>query len=68
MPNDALDRIVGCAHYHKMTSARELLRETGWSKSKRFAGEVIAIINKSATPLGTSDQRDVVRVIDKGYV
>ncbi|KAF8130334.1 hypothetical protein EV363DRAFT_1167689, partial [Boletus edulis] len=44
MTNATLDRIVDCLHYNKITSPQPLLlRETGWSKSKRFAGEVIAI-------------------------
>jgi len=51
MPNAILDRIVDCAHHHKILNMQDLRREMGWSDAERFGDEVLAVIMQYAAPL-----------------
>ncbi|KIJ14139.1 hypothetical protein PAXINDRAFT_79821 [Paxillus involutus ATCC 200175] len=50
MPNSTLDRIIDCAHHRKIQTHQDLKRETGWTDSDQFGNEVIALIQRHATP------------------
>lgn len=44
MTNDVLQRIIDCAHHHKINTSEELRRETGWAKAEQYSTEVLEII------------------------
>ena len=44
LPNVILDRIVDCAHWHKLNTADDLERETDWYHASDYGSEVIDII------------------------
>ncbi|KAG1762510.1 P-loop containing nucleoside triphosphate hydrolase protein [Suillus placidus] len=46
MPDSVLDRIVDCAHHHKVSTTDDLRKETRWSAVDRFGSDVIAIIQR----------------------
>jgi hypothetical protein len=51
MPNDILQRIVDCAHHHKIKTTGDLAKETRWSRVEEFGAEVLEIITShSPTP------------------
>ncbi|KIK91052.1 hypothetical protein PAXRUDRAFT_13993 [Paxillus rubicundulus Ve08.2h10] len=43
MTNVLLDRIIDCAHHHKIHTIQELWKETSWTDSEKY-GEVLTII------------------------
>ncbi|KAG2074483.1 hypothetical protein BDR04DRAFT_1007874, partial [Suillus decipiens] len=44
MPDSVLDRIIDCAHQHKISTIDDLRKETKWSAADRFGSDVIAIV------------------------
>ncbi|KAG1883645.1 hypothetical protein F4604DRAFT_1575703, partial [Suillus subluteus] len=44
MPDSVLDRIIDCAHHHKISTTDDLCKETKWSAVDCFGSDVIAII------------------------
>ncbi|KAG2060972.1 hypothetical protein BDR06DRAFT_854745, partial [Suillus hirtellus] len=44
MPNDILNRIVDCAHFHKIKSPTDLLKETHWSGVDEHGDDIVALI------------------------
>lgn len=48
MPNYVLNRVVDCAHHHKLQTIQDLRKETTWSDVDRFGEEVLAIIQRHA--------------------
>ncbi|KAG1857236.1 hypothetical protein C8R48DRAFT_607597 [Suillus tomentosus] len=44
MPNDILDCIVDCAHFHKIKSPTDLLKETHWSGVDEHGDDIVALI------------------------
>ncbi|KAH7904952.1 P-loop containing nucleoside triphosphate hydrolase protein [Hygrophoropsis aurantiaca] len=44
MPDFVLDRIVQCAHFHKIQSITDLQKETRWSGIEKHGSEVVALI------------------------
>ncbi|KAJ7710453.1 hypothetical protein B0H17DRAFT_914615, partial [Mycena rosella] len=67
MPDDVLQCIVDCAHFHKILTAAQLLKETRWHRVSEDGEHLLALIRQhhpappppppptdaSATPLGT---------------
>ncbi|KAG1803246.1 uncharacterized protein BJ212DRAFT_1285275 [Suillus subaureus] len=53
LPNCMLDRIVNCAHHHKINSIFDLKKETGWMDSDRFGNEIITLIQRHAPPIAS---------------
>ncbi|KIJ04907.1 hypothetical protein PAXINDRAFT_103972 [Paxillus involutus ATCC 200175] len=51
MPNSILDRIIDCAHHHKINTIQDLRKETGWTDAELFGEEVIGIIQRCTAPL-----------------
>ncbi|KAF9234054.1 hypothetical protein BU15DRAFT_8658, partial [Melanogaster broomeanus] len=51
MTNALLDRIIDCAHHHKIHTIQDLKKETSWTNSKKYGEEVVAIIRQHAAPL-----------------
>lgn len=45
MTDETVDRIVDCAHYHKVQSLADLKKETGWVDADRFSNEIIELTN-----------------------
>ncbi|KAG1867739.1 hypothetical protein F4604DRAFT_1584971 [Suillus subluteus] len=52
MPNSILDRIVECAHFSKIRSTADLVKETCWSGANKHGNEIIALIHQ-VCPLPT---------------
>ncbi|KAF8135271.1 hypothetical protein K438DRAFT_1493035, partial [Mycena galopus ATCC 62051] len=50
MSNEVLQRIVDCAHRHKIESTEQLEKETHWAGAAEFGEEVIALINEHCPP------------------
>ncbi|KAJ7800013.1 hypothetical protein B0H13DRAFT_2390679 [Mycena leptocephala] len=46
MSNEVLQRIVDCAHWHKIDSTEQLERETRWAGVPDFGAKVVALINE----------------------
>jgi len=46
MPDDVLDRIVACGHYHKIKTLDDLRQETHWNRSNQFGAELVALIHR----------------------
>jgi hypothetical protein len=46
MPDSVLDRIIDCAHQHKISTIDDLRKETKWSAADRFGSDVIAIVQR----------------------
>jgi hypothetical protein len=44
MPNNILNRIVECAHFHKIKSPADLLRETHWSGVDEHGDDIVTLI------------------------
>ncbi|KAG2140003.1 hypothetical protein BD769DRAFT_1350302 [Suillus cothurnatus] len=44
MPDSVLDRIINCAHHHKISTIDDLHKETKWSAADCFGSDVIAIV------------------------
>ncbi|KAG1867710.1 hypothetical protein F4604DRAFT_1584981 [Suillus subluteus] len=44
MPNNILNRIVECAHFHKIKSPADLLRETRWSGVNKPGDDIVTLI------------------------
>ncbi|KAF8219277.1 hypothetical protein L208DRAFT_1341853, partial [Tricholoma matsutake] len=63
MPNEVLNRIIDCAHYHKINSTSELKNETRWDEIEQCGDEVLEIIQclrpqvSAASPLTTTPLR-----------
>ncbi|KIK78749.1 hypothetical protein PAXRUDRAFT_163135 [Paxillus rubicundulus Ve08.2h10] len=51
MTNALLDRIIDCAHHHKIHTTQDLRKETSWTDSEKYGEEVVAIIRQHAAPL-----------------
>jgi hypothetical protein len=47
MPNATLDRIVDCAHYGKIQSIDELMKETRWNYSSEYGKDILILIRMS---------------------
>jgi len=45
MCKSTLERIVDCAHHHKINSVSDLKRETGWPDADQFGSEIITLIH-----------------------
>ncbi|KAF8179485.1 hypothetical protein K438DRAFT_1938411 [Mycena galopus ATCC 62051] len=45
MPDEVLDRIVDCAHFHKITTPADLLRETHWHRVAEDGERVLSLIS-----------------------
>ena len=50
MPLSILDRIVDCAHHHKLQSTQDLKREMGWTDAEKFGDEIIVLVKLHAAP------------------
>ncbi|KAI5980764.1 P-loop containing nucleoside triphosphate hydrolase protein [Pisolithus albus] len=50
MTDETVDRIVDCAHYHKIQTLADLKKETGWVDGEQYGNEIIAIIRRHAPP------------------
>ncbi|KIN93626.1 hypothetical protein M404DRAFT_170778 [Pisolithus tinctorius Marx 270] len=50
MSDATLDRIVDCAHHHKIQTCQDLRRETGWIDSDLYGNEVLALIKSHSAP------------------
>ncbi|KAJ7721901.1 P-loop containing nucleoside triphosphate hydrolase protein [Mycena metata] len=50
MSNEVLQRIVDCAHFHKIRSTEQLARETRWASAGEFGAEVLALILEHRPP------------------
>jgi ATP-dependent DNA helicase RecQ len=46
MSNEILQRIVDCAHFHKIESREQLERETRWAGAGEFGDEIVDLIGK----------------------
>ncbi|KAG2148115.1 P-loop containing nucleoside triphosphate hydrolase protein [Suillus clintonianus] len=46
MPDSVLDRIVDCAQHTKIVTIQDLRKETRWSGSDEFGGDIITIIHR----------------------
>ncbi|KAG6373132.1 hypothetical protein JVT61DRAFT_6739 [Boletus reticuloceps] len=46
LPDEALDCIVDCAHFLKITTIDDLVSETHWSKANIFGMEVLEVIHR----------------------
>ncbi|KAJ7733400.1 P-loop containing nucleoside triphosphate hydrolase protein [Mycena maculata] len=46
MSNEVLQRIVDCAHFHKIQSTEQLARETRWAGAGEFGEAVVALIKE----------------------
>jgi len=46
MPNEVLNHIVDCAHFHKINSTTELKNETRWDEIDQCADGVLEIIRR----------------------
>ncbi|KAF7353121.1 p-loop containing nucleoside triphosphate hydrolase protein [Mycena sanguinolenta] len=56
MSNEVLQRIVDCAHFHKIESQEQLKRETRWAGAAEFGDEVLSLIAKHRPkPISTPD-------------
>ncbi|KAI5983341.1 P-loop containing nucleoside triphosphate hydrolase protein [Pisolithus albus] len=53
MTNSTLDRIIDCAHHHKILTPQDLKRETTWADSDLYAGEVLSLIERHAALLSS---------------
>ncbi|KAI6026279.1 hypothetical protein BKA83DRAFT_4050317 [Pisolithus microcarpus] len=51
MCNATLERIVDCAHHHKISTIQDLKRETTWLDADQYGGEVLSLIRRHAAPL-----------------
>ncbi|KAF9235830.1 hypothetical protein BU15DRAFT_77554 [Melanogaster broomeanus] len=51
MTNALLDRIIDCAHHHKIHTIQDLRKETSWMDIEKYGEEVVAIIRQHAAPL-----------------
>ncbi|EGO01419.1 hypothetical protein SERLA73DRAFT_70610 [Serpula lacrymans var. lacrymans S7.3] len=55
MTDNIVDRIVECAHYHKIKDLSKLKKETKWIQSEKYGAEVIALIQCHAPwPVGAT--------------
>ncbi|KAG2082329.1 uncharacterized protein F5147DRAFT_590419 [Suillus discolor] len=52
MPNSILDCIVECAHFYKIKSTADLVKETCWSGANKHGDEIIVLIHQ-VCPLPT---------------
>ncbi|KAG6380520.1 hypothetical protein JVT61DRAFT_8684 [Boletus reticuloceps] len=50
MCNATVERIVDCAHHHKIQSILELKKETAWLDTDQFGNKVIYLIQRHAAP------------------
>jgi len=50
--DDVITRIVDCAHYGKIITAQDIVRETKWADASEYGDEIIDIIvaNRPLTP------------------
>ncbi|KAI6004190.1 P-loop containing nucleoside triphosphate hydrolase protein [Pisolithus albus] len=48
MTNSTLDRIIDCAHHHKIQTPQDLKRETVWADSNLYAAEVVSLVQRHA--------------------
>ncbi|KAJ7677684.1 P-loop containing nucleoside triphosphate hydrolase protein [Mycena polygramma] len=46
MPDEVLDRIVDCAHFYKITTLADLLRETTWHRVAEDGARVLSLISR----------------------
>lgn len=46
LPNQILERIVGCAHYGVLRTVEDLRREVQWSRVDEFGEQVIGVIKR----------------------
>ncbi|KAG2142784.1 uncharacterized protein EDB93DRAFT_1088757, partial [Suillus bovinus] len=46
MPNSIMDRIVECAHFYKMKSIANLVKETCWSGASKHGDVIITLIHQ----------------------
>lgn len=57
MSNEILQRIVDCAHFHKIESREQLERETRWAGAGEFGDEIVDLIGKHRPkPPPTADE------------
>ncbi|KAJ6545115.1 hypothetical protein B0H10DRAFT_2132829 [Mycena sp. CBHHK59/15] len=45
MPDEVLQRIIDCSHFHKITSAADLVRETRWHRVVEDGDRVLSLIS-----------------------
>ncbi|KIK10578.1 hypothetical protein PISMIDRAFT_20262 [Pisolithus microcarpus 441] len=48
MTNSTLNRIVDCAHHHKIQTPQDLKRETVWADSDLYTTKVLSLIQRHA--------------------
>lgn len=57
MSNEILQRVVDCAHFHKIESREQLERETRWAGAGEFGDEIVDLISKHRPkPPPTADE------------
>lgn len=52
MSNQVISRIVGCAHYHKITTVDDLLKETDWMRERvsEYGEDILSLIQQHCPP------------------
>ncbi|KAJ7767607.1 hypothetical protein B0H16DRAFT_1412044 [Mycena metata] len=50
MPDDVLQRIVDCAHFHKIQTCTELLKETRWHRVSEDGEQILHLIHQHRPP------------------
>jgi hypothetical protein len=52
MSDQVISRIVGCAHYHKISTVDDLLKETDWTRERvsEYGEDLLSIIRRQHCP------------------
>ncbi|KIK12850.1 hypothetical protein PISMIDRAFT_120112 [Pisolithus microcarpus 441] len=50
MTATTLNRVVDCAHHHKIQTREDLKRETAWMNSDQYGDEIVNLIKQHAAP------------------
>ena len=57
MSNEVINRIVGCAHYHKITTVDDLLKETDWLRERvsEYGEDILSLIRQHCPPASETE-------------
>ena len=57
MSNQVISRIVGCAHYHKITTVDDLLKETDWMRERvsEYGEDILSLICQHCPPAAETE-------------
>ena len=57
MSDQVISRIVGCAHYHKISTVDHLLKETDWTKERvsEYGEDILSLIYQHSPPASETE-------------